>query len=247
MLKKWFGREQRQQQRAQIEPPSLDSFSIYLELADQESLPCKVRDLSISSASVSLTAEQCPGLDHGDKVKLTVIVAQLQETIPLNGLVKECTAGEHTTNITFIFEDSSRFNARLDASHLSFLNSRQSYRVEMADTRHHTEVSLAWDGGSAAGWINDLSLSGMGLGVEPRVAQLLSSTDRLELTFSLRGCDATLRLVGQIRYQRPNGNNFHCGIMFDQHQSTGYQQQERIIASFLTRLQQEQLKKRSNR
>ena len=129
MLKKWFGREQRQQQRSQVEPPSLDSFSVYLEISEQESLPCKVRDLSISSASVSFPAEQCPDLDPGDKVKLTIIVAQLQETIPLNGLVKECTTEENTKCITFIFEDSSRFNARLDSSHLSFLNSRQSYRV----------------------------------------------------------------------------------------------------------------------
>ena len=41
---------------------------------------------------------------------------------------------------------------------------------------------------------------------------------------SLRGSEATLRLVGHIRYQRPDG----CGIMFDQDRSADYQQQERL-------------------
>ncbi len=239
MLKKWFGRDKRKEQRTQIEPPSLDSFSIYLELADQEFLDCKVRNISVNSASVSYTGEQCPDFDPGDKVKLTVTVAHLQETIPLTALVKECTPGQKTTRMSFDFEDSYRFKALLDPSHLSFLNSRQSYRVEIADIRHHTEVALSWDGGSAARWINDLSLSGMGLGVESRVAQQLSDTDRLELTFSLRGCESMLRLTGRVRYQLPDGNNFHCGIMFDQHPDTDFQQQEKVIAAYLTRLQQE--------
>ena len=150
MLKKWFGREQRKQHRTQIESPSLDSFSICLELADQESLPGKIRNISVTSASVSFPSEQCPELDPGDKVILTVTVAQLQEIIHLNGRIQECIPEGHATTISFIFEDSSRFNARLDASHLSFLNARQSYRVEVADSRHHTEVS--WPGPAARRW-----------------------------------------------------------------------------------------------
>jgi hypothetical protein len=247
MLKKWLGKEKRQHPRTQVEPPSLDSFSVTLETSGRESLSCQVRDLSISRVLVSVPPEECPRFESGDKIKLTVAVAQLQETILLNAVVTECTSGAGTTDITLIFEDPSRFADRLDPVHLSFLNSRQSYRVEMADSRYHTEVSIVWDGGRAVGWINDLSLSGMGLGVEPEVAQLLTDTARLELTFSLHGTEATLCLVGRIRYQRPAGRNFHCGILFDQDRSADYQQQERIIASYLTCLQQEQLKMIANR
>ena len=247
MFQKWFGKEKRQHQRSQVETPSLESFSVHLELSNRESLPCLVRDLSINHVLVCIPTEQCPHFEPGDKVKLTVTITQLEETILLNSLVKECTAGAKMTDITLIFEDSSRFNAWLDPLHQSFLNSRQSYRVEMADPRHHTEVSLAWDGGSAVGWINDLSLSGMGLGVEPRVAQLLTDADRLVLTFSLPGSEAPLCLAGRIRYQRPDGKNIHCGIMFDQDRSADHKRQERIIASYLTCLQQEQLKSMADR
>ena len=230
----WAKAEKRKQHRTEAGAPK--PFKLSLLLPGRIQLPGHMVEISMDGAVISFPAEKYPDFDLNERVKLILIVVETQKIVLIDAILRGSRSAKDRNLSRFQFVDPSRFVHELDISVLSYFNRRQAFRVKPS-VSESTKVALAWEGGSAVGWIIDISITGMGLGVPSIVAQTLGNPDQLELSFKLSGCEESLKLIGNAVNRRPAGKIVKYGIHFDPSQTEDFHRQQDVISRYVMRQQ----------
>jgi hypothetical protein len=234
----WFKRDRRKRYR--VEPESLGAVAVSLIASSRKSVHGKLINMSVDGSAVFFPANECPELTTDQRVKLKFVIAPSKHSTVITATVKDlCTAGENKL-CRFQFEESADFIQELDPAFWEYFNRREGVRVK-PNAVEPIKVMLEWHSGFAQGQIIDISTTGMGLEVAPELGGALRHGQRLKLSFHLPGSEIPLKLVGNIIYNQPKGNDFQCGIRFewDWSKTAKFELQESVIGAYLMRRQRE--------
>ena len=116
-------------------------------------------------------------------------------------------------------------------------NRRQAFRTA-PDKGGSVPVALEWENGSAQCSLLDISTTGMGLVIQPSIAQQLDVPDWLRIMLSLPSCSTPLDLIGTIPYRRLLNKKFHYGVQFDWNRTDAFYRQEAAISAYVMKRQQ---------
>lgn len=147
--------------------------------------------------------------------------------------------------IPFKFIDTSNVLQNLDPIPLSYFNRREAFRAS-TDLNRPIEVDIEWDDKSAKGWIIDVSINGMCLGIEGDINVVFKPSDQLTLAFCLPEHELPLMIVGKVVRRTATGKHERYGINFDWKQTEDFRKQERVIHQYTMQRQMSALKMRSN-
>ena len=157
--------------------------------------------------------------------------------------IKRIDSDEHSRILRFQFLDPDEIAEKLDNDDFRILNRRQHYRLEPVEPSH-IRVTAGWEGHTADGWIIDISISGMGLGVTKKTAEEIGRPDRMQLRFSLPEVEGNIQLAGPVQFRKRMGNNYLYGIQFDLNLYGEVGRQEKAISAFILKQQQIILQRR---
>jgi c-di-GMP-binding flagellar brake protein YcgR len=213
-------------------------FQFSLMLPDRRLFPNDIVDISMGGAAMVFKADECPDFPRNENVKLILIMTHTRKTVEIEATVTDSRTSKGTKLYHFQFVDPQILDQELDPSLLDYFNRRNAFRVNCVVTPP-LEVTLKRDGVLDQGWIIDISKTGMGFGVKPKVAEKLGSPVRLTLTFKLPGAQMPVKLEGKVAHRTPHTKVVRYGIEFNWKETEGSQQHETAINSYILRRQQE--------
>lgn len=227
---------------------SSDSFKVRLVTAAGRLVPGDLENIEMDGVIASFPTERCPELNEEAETKLEFTKIETEREFVIRAVVKEALKTKDQFTYTFSFPDPKLFISELDAEDFSAANRRQSFRMEPLD-EDEIIVDLSWDKSSAKGWLNDISVTGMGLGIIKPTAIAMGKPAELKLSFKLPGNEERLELIGKVLYHKPGKREgtVHCGVLFEQNIPGGFLVYDKAISTFLSNQQKELLKRRARR
>jgi len=202
-------------------------------------------EMMMTGIKASFDLERCPELSPEDETKLEFFKFETERTFVVRAIVKEAEKTAEKRIYRFLFPQPDVFISELNKKDISSLNKRESLRMDHKSFGR-IEVDLNWGEGEARGWIIDISVTGMGLGVTPETAEAMGKPENLNLSFELPGSDFKFKVLGKVLYhkQAVDKENKHCGVLFDQNKPGGFLAEDNVISTFLVNQQKEQLRMR---
>lgn len=210
------------------------SFSISLLLPGQRKLTGKLVDANTSGATISFPAGECPDLEKGERIRLSLMPAKSQKAVALDALVKGSTASRNRILYEFGFIDLSHLLKDMDPVLLDLFNRRGRQRVGPGPL-NPIDVVLDWNGLSTRGSMFDISLTGIAVRVQATVARKLENVNQISITFVLPEQKDRCRLVGRSVRLKPLQQGVLIGIEFDRKKTERVRQQEQWISNYVMR------------
>jgi len=222
-------------------------FKVSLVAGSGRLIEGRLGAMKMTGVTASFDLEKCPELNPEDSTKLEFYRFENERTFVVRAVVKEAEKTATTRIYDFIFPEPDIFISELNNKHASNLNQRESLRMGNR-SYGDIEVDVDWGEGRATGRIIDISVTGMGLGVTPDIAEEMGKPEEMSLQFLLPGCHRPFDVLGKVLYhkQAPDKENVHCGVLFDQNKPGGFLAEDTAISKFLVEEQKEQLKLRVN-
>lgn len=241
MLDWLVGINKRKTYRAESEPTG--PLDMKILLAEAEFLEATIINISIGGVAAYLAASECPGLAARQIVTIRLQLTETKRAVNLQGLVLSVSKKEDDKLFCrFKFTEPAEVSQQLDESFWQYLNRRQAFRVSPASAEV-VAVTFESVDGAGQGRLIDISTSGLGLEVASEVAENLSQTEPMTLTFQLTGMP--LRLRGTICYSKLSGGSRKLGINFDKEKTPNYPKQEEAIAGYIMERQKQILQQQA--
>jgi c-di-GMP-binding flagellar brake protein YcgR len=245
MLKKLFGKENRAQYRVTQEQLEADQEISIRFTADDETFEGLAQDICIGGTAVTLPELTFASLSEGDIIPLHITVKGQENDVVITGIIRNISIKDNDKTIHFQFIDSEGLPVKLNTSSFSAFNRRQCYRVAPIEVEH-LPVTIRWSDEVVEGWLIDLSLTGMGLGVTPEIARHLGQPERIRLRFVFPEKEEELQISGKIQFHRQAGDHYLYGVKFIYSDFAEGHRQEKAISAFLMKQQQLFLQKRAH-
>lgn len=233
---KLFKKDSRKQYRTQAK--DFSPFQFHLVLPGRKLLPGAIFNTSMNGTAIAFDLQRLPPLAINERVKLQLSMPQSKKTIMVDATLKHLKNANNNVICRFQFADPSSLAKRLDISLMSYFNRREAFRVR-PDINEPIEVDIEWNAGSTQGRVIDISLTGMGLGLKPEVAKILSYAEPVTLSFRLPVSEKILMIGGTTVNPRPSGEIILYGIKYDWSQTENAYRQESVITSYVIYRQRE--------
>ncbi len=240
---KLFAKEKKESTRKESELSRLFEFS--LVLPNKQQVQGYLVDLNMDGAAITFPAGECPDFQADERVRLSLTIRQTEKKILMDAHVRGLRKDKTGSLCQFKFIDTSSVIHKLDQILLSYFNRREAFRVS-TDLNRPIEVDIEWDDKSAKGWLIDVSINGMCLGIEGDINVVFKPSDQLILSFCLPEHELPLTIVGKVVRRTPTGKHARYGVNFDWKQTEDFRKQERAIHQYTMQRQMSALKMRSN-
>ena len=222
-------------------------LSVSLPATDGSRVHGKLLDVSASGAGVRFDTADAPSLAVGQHVDLVfdsgsfagplTVAAQVQHRM------EDDANDEASRRYGFRFLEPQQLDAYLPAEARRYFNRRQSVRVS-PKAFEPIEVTLraGEDEAPIEVRLHNISVSGVGVSLEPALEMAFADRTRVELSIHLPGTRRPLGLVGSIRYRRLVGERIHYGIAFDTELTEKFARKRRTLAKYVGRRQSHYLR-----
>lgn len=230
--------------RSKKETISSFPFSFDLMLPGRKKLAGNLADVNMEGAAISFPVEQCPALKNSERIRLALTIFETKKTMLLDAVVNGSRTVQDRILFQFRFIDTTHILKDPDPVLSGYFNRRESFRVR-PDLSEPIRVSFKWEGKSVEGSILDISLTGIGLALEPKVARQLEYAKQITMTFRLPDETMPFEIVGNTTNFIPVGKLVRYGIQFDRKETMNIRNKERRILKYIMQRQLVMLKKRS--
>ncbi len=197
-------------------------------------------DVSASGAGVLFDTPNPPNLVVGQHIDLVFTSDTLKEPLQVAACVQH--RAEDTKNgarrYGFRFLEPQQLDTRLPADARRLFNRRQEVRVT-PDTFQPVRVTLqsSEDQPPVEVQLLNISLTGLGVSLEPTLESLFADSVQVSITIDLPGVRRPVGVVGHIRYRRLVGDRIHYGIEFDTELSPRFARTEDLLSKYVSRRQ----------
>lgn len=244
---KWFkGKKEEKKKPAEENQFSSDAFDVRLVTPTGRLLPGELDEMRMDGITATFESERFPEFEEGAEVKLDFTKLETEREFIIRGVLKELTRVAGEVVCEFQFPDPKLYISELNSDDFSAANRREAFRMEPMGT-DEVIVELRWEDKSGQGWMNDISVTGMGLGVTKETAAQMGKPETLKLSMQLPGSENVLQVIGKVLYHKPGkeDNTIHCGVLFDQNKAGGFLAEDKMISTFLNAQQKEMLRRRA--
>jgi c-di-GMP-binding flagellar brake protein YcgR len=232
---KWFKKEQRKQYRSETEPPA--PFELSLILPDGRDLSGLLKNISLDGAAILFPSDKCPIFKPKEKVRLKLTTIKNSKSIPITAIAVGFKQGKEMTLCRFYFLRANNLAQKLEPSLFVYFNRRQAVRVR-APVDEPVEVDLMWSGGYIEARMIDISITGIGLEVDPDEVEILDLPVEVTVSFQLPGFK-TFLLSGTALHRMEVGKTLKYGIKFDWEQTEDIERQQDDLEAYVLERQKE--------